>query len=281
MKKFNKDELFVVLVLYNTKLEDSETYKTIVSNNKKIRLRGVVFDNSNKKQDIRGIDKLGDFHYIHDKSNPGLAVAYNYALKLALKSNCKWLLLLDQDTYFTSNYFNNLMFDDNKEIVVYIPTVKSYRDKASYISPSVLQMGGFKAFSEDTKGIQSNKVSGINSGTIISCAFIKSVGGFNEEYPLDMLDHWYFREIYRNNKYVSVLNSEIFQNLSVQDNFEKHISLSRYANFIEVENRFFKTGETSQYFFYRLRLILRLLKQIKFRNKKYFKITLKKIVDFG
>ena len=277
----DKVELFVVLVLYNTSLEDSETYKTIISNKKDIKLKGVVFDNSKKKQSTLGIEKLGDFHYIHDENNPGLAFAYNYALKLALENNCKWMLLLDQDTYFTADYFNNLKFEDNKDIVAYIPTVKSYSDRVSCISPSVLHLGGFKAFTEVKKGIQLNKVSGINSGTIIDCDFIKSIGGFKEEYPLDMLDHWYFREIYRKNKYVSVFNSEIFQNLSVQDNFEKNISIGRYTNFIKVENRFFKTGNVLQYFFYRSRLVLRLLKQLRFHNKKYFKITLKTILNFG
>ncbi len=272
---FNTEELFVVLVLYNMNLKDSETYKSIILNNKKMPLKGVIFDNSPKRRNIEGFEKMGDFQYYHDENNPGLAVAYNYALKLANCQNCKWLLLLDQDTFFTEEYFNNLKFENQRDIVLYAPIVKSIKGMQMNISPSFLNLGGFKAFTVKKEGQQFSSISGITSGTVVSCDFIQSLGGFNSKYPLDMLDHWYYREVYRRGKYASILNSIIYQNLSVNKDFEKNVSVNRYSNFVTTEHIFFKTDSTFQYIMYKFRLIFRLIKQLKYQDKKYYKITLK------
>ncbi|WP_312357409.1 glycosyltransferase [Empedobacter sp.] len=273
--------LFVVLVLYNTNLKDSETYKSIVQNNKVIKLKGIIYDNSQTQQNIEGFQNLGEFEYVHNENNPGLAFAYNYALKLALEKRCKWLLLLDQDTFFTEEYFDNLNSDSNSDVVAYTPIVKSFNNKQSFISPSVLYLGGFRPIRNKILGIQKSHISGINSGTIINCNFMESIGGFNLGYPLDILDHWYYREVYRKGKFVEVLNSEIYQNLSVEKNFEKNVSLNRYSKLLKAEYLFFKTGNFIQYFFYKSRLILRSIKQSSFNDRNYYKLTLKTFFHFG
>ena len=60
-----------------------------------------------------------------------------------------------------------------------------------------------------------------------------SIGFFNLEYPLDMLDHWYFREIKRNDKEIYLLNSNIKQELSIYGNFEENLSVSRYYQLLK------------------------------------------------
>lgn len=275
------DKVFVVLVLYNCDLKDSQTYKSILQNNDRLKFKGIVYDNSYLSRDMSGLEELGDFTYIHDSSNPGLAYAYNYALKEAIKVNCEWLLLLDQDTYFTDGYFKSLseVGFDERDITAFLPIVKSFSNKNELISPAKIDKAGFKPISNYNIGKQVEKVSGINSGTIISIDFVQSINGFNTNYPLDMLDHWYFREIYKSRKFVSILNSEIYQNLSVSNDFENNMSLVRYLNFLKVENEFFKTDKLYQFLFYKLRLLFRVLKQIKFKNKGYYKATLTKILS--
>jgi hypothetical protein len=44
------------------------------------------------------------------------------------------------------------------------------------------------------------------------------MNGFNMNFSLDFLDHWYFREIFKSNKFIYVLNSTIYQSLSVSGN---------------------------------------------------------------
>ncbi|SJN48238.1 Dolichol-phosphate mannosyltransferase in lipid-linked oligosaccharide synthesis cluster [Sphingobacterium faecium PCAi_F2.5] len=271
-------DIFVVIVLYNSGIYDSETLKSILDNNKLLKLQGVIYDNSLKSQSIYGIDNLGDFAYKHNGNNPGLAVAYNFALENAKKDGFNWLLLLDQDTILTESFFHHLCLLDlnsDPEIVAYIPVTNSLSKNNELISPSKLGLGGFKPFVNFTYGKQKARISGINSGTLINCNFMGNIGGFNKEYPLDMLDHWYFREIYRSGKCISVFKGQIFQNLSVSNISEANMSISRYKNFVRAEDTFFRTSSFFQFIFFKCRLLFRSLKYFKLKNKSYFSISIK------
>lgn len=275
--KIRRTDLFLIIVLYNCKLETSQTYNSILKNNSFLNLNGVIYDNSVESQDIKIIPSIGDFEYKHNPENPGLAEAYNFALKRAVELKSKWLVLLDQDTYITADYLDQLAnFDSNNhpDVVINIPVVKSF-DKEKLISPSMLRNGGFKPFNDIIYGVQNEKISGINSGTLINIDFLNSINQFNLLYPLDMLDHWYFREVYRRKKLVNIFNCEIFQNLSVQDGLEKNMSIKRYVGFVKAENLFFRTDSLNQYLLYKLRLIFRIFKQLRYKNKGYWKETLK------
>ena len=92
-----------------------------------------------------------------------------------------------------------------------------------------------------------------------------------------MLDHWYFREIYRAGKNVYLLDAEIYQNLSVSDDFEGKMSINRYCNFLKVESQFYKSDSIFQYMMYKIRLNFRIVKQLKFNNKEYYKSSLKEL----
>ena len=282
LKNKELNNIYAVIVLYNDDLKSSQTYQSFISNSGNLKFRGVIYDNSAIKQDVDGKDKLGDFEYCHDPSNKGLATAYNFALKKAEENNCEWLFLLDQDTYFTEQYFEELLKLNNmdkldNDVVAIIPVIKSYSDKKTYISPAKIYFGTFLPMNTLHCGKMVEKISGLNSGTIINCDFMKSIGTFNLDYPLDMLDHWYFREIYRNSKSVYLLESEIYQNLSVFGNLEKTMTLNRYQKLLKMESQFFKSDNVFQYIMYKLRLVFRVRKQMRFNNKEYYKSSLKEI----
>lgn len=276
------DKIFVIIVYYNTNFNKSETFNSILSNCDK-RLKGMVYDNSRISQNIDNLSKIGDFAYFHNPLNPGLAIAYNEAVNQAAALGYNWILLLDQDTYLTKEYFKaleNTMFDLDESIVAFTPVVKSFKDRKAIISPSRIRIGGFEPLNYFSYGKQVKKISAINSGTVIKGTFIESIGGFNVNYSLDMLDHWYFREIYRREKFIFLLNCEIYQNLSVNGDFEKNIPFSRYQKSLLAEKAFFNTDNFKQLCFHKLRLIYRLIKQSKFTDKSYFNYTLKNIFNF-
>src|ERR1700722_11755188 len=62
----------------------------------------VVYDNSPHSHEVADTFPVD---YVHDPSNGGLAAAYNYALGRAEGAGYEWLLLLDQDTTLTSEFF--------------------------------------------------------------------------------------------------------------------------------------------------------------------------------
>src|ERR1700733_8624548 len=47
--------------------------------------------------------------YLWDRTNPGVANAYNLALAVAVERGIPWLLLLDQDTTLTRGYLAEML----------------------------------------------------------------------------------------------------------------------------------------------------------------------------
>lgn len=277
------EEIFIVIVLYKTNLEDSRTIKTLeISLDKEIKL--FVYDNSPEKQyqEESFTHKKFKVTYFHDNSNSGLSKAYNHALKLAVDKKSSWLLLLDQDTCFSKKYIEaiEILKKDQLEdkTVAIIPRVISLTNNMQ-ISPAKMLLGGVCRPLQHPGGIITSKISGINSGTLLKVDYLKSINGFNDRYTLDMLDHWYFRKIFEDGNNIFLLNAIINQDLSVHENFEESVSIQRYRQMLEAECFFIKKENLLSFFVFKLRLIVRLLKQLKLQNKNYYKFTLKKILN--
>jgi GT2 family glycosyltransferase len=277
----NLKEIFLVVVLYKTSLEDSKTINSLENIiGEKVNL--FVFDNSPIRQYESDNFYFRSFkvRYHHDGTNPGLSIAYNYALDLASNTNYSWLLLLDQDTTFTIQYiqeikrldFNNI----SNSVVAIIPRVVSLVGK-SIIAPAKMLLGGICRPIKLSSGVVNIPISGINSGTLLSIFYMNSINGFSEKYTLDMLDHWYFRKIFNDGKSVYVLDSFINQELSIFGNFEENVSFIRYQQMLKSESLFIKEEGILSLLIFKFRLIFRVLKQIKYKNSDYYKFTLKQV----
>jgi len=271
-----------VVVLYRCNLEESNTIASLdISLGKvKKRLNLLVYDNGPKKQSSEEEIKYGNFDisYKHDPTNPGISKAYNEGIGFATKHGADWILLLDQDTFYGSDFVGSFLkaIAENipDETVCIIPKAVS-TDNNALISPSKYYSGGIMRPVKNIEPglIDSRSITGINSGTIISPKFIESIGGFSENYPLDMLDHWYFREIKRMKKRIILMNSLVHHNLSVSSFFQE-VSMERYNSLLWSENRFYR-GNLLDFCIYKLRLIFRLLKQLKAKEQEYAKLTFK------
>lgn len=272
------DDFLIVIVLYKTKLCDSVTYTKLIKDNQssKRSYNILVYDNSPTIQEYKK-DEINLLTYISDNTNPGVAKAYNKALEICLEREFSWMLLLDQDTELNANFFSEtekslLQHKNQKDIVCVIPKITS--KLGDVLSPVVLKLGGrVGAIKDMTAGVQQNNISGINSGTLISSTFMKKLGGFNESFPLDMLDHWLFRAIHKSGNHIFLNNAIIQHDLSIID-FEKNMTIDRYKKLLVSEQVFLK-GHFIDLFVYKLRLIIRLIKQLFYKDKKFVLVTLK------
>jgi GT2 family glycosyltransferase len=281
------DHILGVLVLYNTGLKESRTVKCLNNALGKVhsRLNLLVYDNSALITPGEIITEYENFiiNYINDPSNPGLAKAYNEGYRHARESNKDWILLLDQDTEFRDDFFEILLkaavtgLDD--QTVCLIPRVFSAgTDKM--ISPVQITPGGFiKPLRNTSSGfLKGNNITGINSGTLLRTGFLGEIGGFNDQYPLDMQDHWYFREIMRRNLKIFLLDSSIMQDLSVS-NFEENISVSRYKSILSSEHLFFRHNMID-FIFYKIKLFARAIRQLFYKDKDFFNASLEYLMKF-
>lgn len=272
-------KITAIIVLYNTKINESKTLNSIRNISGAysfVDFNFIIYDNSLISQHEE-IEFPFPYMYYHDETNGGLATAYNYALNYCIENNTPWLLLLDQDTELRKEYFLEIektlkSVRENADIVSIIPQIICNNNK---ISPVSFNKCGFvkEINKKNSTGIYDIPVTGINSGTLLSVDFINSIGGFNLAFRIDMLDYWYFQQINRMNKKVYVLESQLEHSLSVMNYAD--VSVERYKNIIKAEHVFFRDYcSRNDFFIFKLRLILRLIKQlIKVENKEIAYIT--------
>ena len=278
MNNLTAEPIAIVIVLYKKNIEECISYQTLKMyvNLYFANYKLIIYNNSPEFV----IPELENALLVNSTKNTKLPEAYNYALNYAIENECKWLLLIDQDTELSEDYFNSLSVflninkDDN--IVAVVPTLK---DGEQILSPKRISSVGWWEYQLRHTGIQHGRVIAFNSLSLLRVGFLKTAGGFSEKYPLDMLDHWYYNQIYLQRKQVYVLDCTISHNLSFQ-NYEKDVDINRHIEFLEAERLFVSELGPLHYTVYKIKLLLRSLKQfIIFKNKRYAKMTLKKLFD--
>jgi GT2 family glycosyltransferase len=270
-----KADLVIVLVVYKKRIKDIPALNFITNIGEKtgLKLQTIVYDNS--PETINAIDELPSYiSYVANKTNPGLATAYNYGLEVAARIDCEWMLLLDHDTELTTDYFTKFshLFEKNlltPDIAAVMPIVKA--NETVIVAPVKTHFRWY--FMPITKtGKLCGDISGINSGTIVRVRFLKELGGFNLNFPLDYLDHWFFNEVYKASKCVYVVDTLIQHDLSTF-NFKRNINPDRYNSILKAQVLFYK--QKSFLFSTRLKitLIKELVKHLLYTKEKKFALV--------
>src|ERR1035437_332000 len=258
------DEIFWVCVLYNTLPADSLTLislSKIFERNINSKHNVLIYDNS-----LLSVNEVNFFSpnvtvsFHHNPENPGLAVAYNCALQQATELKKKWLVLLDQDSVLGPDFLIQLVksfevVKNDDSIVAIIPSV---HDRQTLVSPSRLCCGVLNlSFRDHVNQKINGNISAINSGSAIFVNFLNSISGFNEDFSLDILDHWLFYEIFLFKKSVFLNSATIQHSLSVA---QGPISSQRYKSILLGEKKLFCDIKKKRSL-YSLVLLLRMIKQ--------------------
>lgn len=265
--------IHIIIVLYKTSLENSKTYTSLIKHIHlfKHEYSLIIYNNSCE------ISIPNSEHYtlINASENQKLTGAYNFALDFAKTNQAKWLLLLDQDTEITSDYFSKLsacLSGDSitNDIVAIVPFLTENKKQ---ISPHNIFFFSNLVGLVKKPGVQHRHIIALNTLSLIRTDFISKIGGFSTKYPLDMLDYWTYTQIHKHKMKIYVLNTHVEHCLSVSD-FEKNMSVSRYADLIEAEKSLMRESGALQLLVYKIKLIFRFLKQfIRFKNKRFSQIT--------
>jgi len=273
------DKITAIIVLYKMDIDNCLTYKTLSESVRNSRLSiSLIFYNNYNGISLEGTQ---DYLVVNAKDNEKLYGAYNFGLAHAKENDNSWLLLLDQDTEVTKEYvlgLESVLFRElDDSVVAIVPILKSGN---IILSPKIISQYGWWQNDIKIKECVNERVSAFNSLSLVSVNFFESIGGFSCKYKLDMLDHWYYNQIYRHKKKVFVLDTKIEHNLSLL-NYENEMSISRHCDFLNAEYMFVKEElSLLHYITYKMRLIARFFKQLLFfNNKKYSVITLKRIVN--
>lgn len=269
----------IVIVLYQCSLDKSVTFLTLKEQLKSISVdfELIIFNN-----DINQKTENEEYLVVNSEENQKIAGAYNFALERAIKKGMKWILLLDQDTVIPDNYFKELdkLFSGNycSDLVAIVPILEL---NGRVLSPK--RISSKMRFEHDINktGYTKERLNAFNSLSLFDVQFIKSVGGFNKNYPLDMHDHWCYNQVYKHQKSVYILDVTSEHESSFID-FERNVSIPRYKEFLRTEDRFIRNElGIFVYLFYKMKILLRSVKQfINYKNKKYSLVTFLSVFKF-
>jgi GT2 family glycosyltransferase len=268
-------------VVYKIHHEKSRTFTSLIqvlSDLKINELSIIIYDNSSKNQPFHGGQYAPlSIKYKHDERNLGISAAYNYALQEADKNGSEWLWLFDHDTHITTEFIKEVMQLQilEEQFVAVVPRINS---DSKMISPVFSDNLRPLQAEKPKEGIQVKPVMAINSGALIKVRFLNEIGGFNQEFPLDYLDHWLFHEIFSRGFKVWLLHASLEHELSVMD--YSRVSLERYKSILDSEINYYKNYKNELYPAYRSQLAKRLLKQVlTVKNKKIAMYTLKRFLS--
>lgn len=198
-----------LIVVYNKDCVNSQSLLATI-NHQDMFNNIIVFDNSTIKNNNQKFCKENNIIYFTESKNLGLSKAYNFVLNKINLSNDLYLMILDDDTKLTDEYF----YEVEKEIMnnydILLPIVVS---KNQIISPANIQFNCRVKMIESINDINSNKITAINSGMVVKTEYYK-MNRYNENIFLDYVDHEFMRTARINKCKIRVLNSKIYQSFS-------------------------------------------------------------------
>lgn len=216
--------------------------------------------------------------YEHDGRNLGTSGAYNRAMEIAESVNAPWLLLFDQDTTVSAEFLPRMLeysvrFRDDHEVGTVVPFIYSHD---TLVSPR--RLGRFNRVEQIAypfHGICRHKAYAVNSATLMRVAALREIGGYSDEFWLDLSDVYAFTAMYRKGWYMFVAGDLRLQHSIAAMDFDNEMTPQRYRNFLAAESAYvdlYSSGleQQAQVF----RLLLRSIRQYRrYENKTFAKIS--------
>jgi GT2 family glycosyltransferase len=216
----------------------------------------LLYDNSPSASDA-----TPRFEYHHDPRNEGLPAAYNFALDRAGAEDCRWLLLLDQDTQVTRDYLLEVIaltkqFNDDPTIGAIVPKLVSAK---GIKSPTLdflewlrrqMQFPRKRALfaTREMYGLQDEQFSAFNSASVLRVSALQQIGGFPHEFWLDFLDIAVFNRLHGAGWRMFVMHATLLHELSMDSRvfYEKQGGLARHRNLLAAMVLFVNTHGTKR-----------------------------------
>lgn len=231
--KGSKPKLIVLVVLYKKTIDESQTIKSLVLQQRDLfELQLVVWDNSPERcpeaQLTSTSSVFDDFQYIWAPENVWLSKLYNQVLSAAIYD---YALLLDQDSEIPLYYLDKLSAALLKfpDLSLFLPIVIN---KGKVVSPGSFVYFKGKHWKKIRTGVMSAKnVLAITSGMVISSkVFLEHQMKFDERLNLYGIDTSFMLEFSKFEKQLYVLPIEFDHDTVLWSNPSADVMLSRFRN---------------------------------------------------
>jgi GT2 family glycosyltransferase len=273
----NSKQIVAVVVLYKRAPEQSQTINSLAAvfaNDPALldSIRIVLWDNS--PTTIQQPQLPFPFQFGHAGRNVGTSGAYNYALESAEAEGSPWLLLLDQDTTIAAEFLPRMLeysqlLQGQEEIGSVVPFIYSH---GSLVSPRTL--GYFNHvghIARTSTGIYRQRAFAVNSASLMRVSALREIGGYSDDFWLDLSDVYVFQEMYRKGRYLFIAGDLTLQHSITSMDFDKDMAPDRYRNFLAAESAFVDLYSSApERAGHLLRLLWRAVRQRRQHRKKEF-----------
>lgn len=234
----NYKQILVVIVLYKCNIDNSTAFISAVNaaNKASIIPSFYIFDNTpgNKYHSQGKILNGFNVEYVFSDVNLGVSGAYNRAYEYAVDNDMNWIVLLDQDTHISSDYFSEFIKAKSKsDCLLFAPVLRDIQS-SKILSPCNYILGRASHMKSAESGTYKlNNKSFLNSGLIVSTRLFELTGGYNEKLPMYFSD---FNFIDRCRKYIDsyyLLNTTFCHSMSSNDKSDIDSFLPRFKMYMD------------------------------------------------
>jgi len=188
-------KIAAAVVLYNPSKEVINNIISYISEiNRLFVVDNSIADNQYLLTVIPGFEEK--ITYISSGENNGIGYALNTAATLAIEQGYQWMLTMDQDSCFdhtsSSTFFNRPHTTENVSLVgIFTPVhaTQVYEEEAHHNGNQLVEVKTC-----------------MTSGNLLNLEIWKTIGGFNEEFFIDSVDHEYCLRL-RLNKFLILLDT--------------------------------------------------------------------------
>jgi len=226
-----------IVVLYKQSIEQSVTLQTLNAGLKvaNVTMDVFVYDNSPAKGSYAKKFRWNQFniHYVPDQRNSGLSKAYNSGADAARALSKEWILLLDQDTSFPLNIFNNYFnaVAAHSAVSLFAPILKLSNGRI--FSPCINKHKRGYPVEEISSGEYNLKqFSPVNSGILVKLDLFLRVGGYNENVKVDFCDFQFLEKVQKVNPSFYLIQSIALQDFS-SDEVSVEKQMQRFKIYLE------------------------------------------------
>lgn len=231
-----KENIGILVVLYNKPAEESETLRTLKETD---GCTVLVLDNSTQLYSSEEYCKKRGFFYHRFGENKGLSKAYNYGA-LRLKDSCAAICIFDDDTSVAPEYLQAVReaLKGCSQNHIFLPLIY---DQEGLLSPSRFQ-GNESLRASDPEQISREEITGINTGCCITSDVFEKVS-YDEKLFLDFVDHRFIAQAKKRDVRISLLPIRLKQDFSDQSRQPLKSAVSRFSVYSRDCLRFYQADK--------------------------------------
>ena len=235
------DSILTVIVLYKVRYLDSASFQTLNAAISRLEeqqssVRILLYDNSANAEPPGDLPQNVDYHAA--ARNDGIAAAYNFALRQAVREGFTWILTLDQDTQLPPEFLVRMhpMAERLNNAHAVGAIVPHLAHAGRQLSPVRIRPWGVKYLPRESAGLVRGEIHAFNSGSLFRVRALQQIGGFDPYFWLDYQDANIFRQLHQCGRRVYIAeNLQVEHDLSLLSAGES-MGVERFRNFLQAES---------------------------------------------